>query len=207
MIKMKRNYLWFGLGLFFLGLFLKFTSELYEENTIQIFDKVLMLFVGEHIRNHVLNNSAVDITALGSATLVTFFSIVVCIVLRRLKDMRGLITYLTCIAGGAMLSFFLKFIVARPRPQIISHLVNVNGSSYPSGHTVMSVVAFFAIARLIDRHVKDKFLVKINYALCFITVLCIALSRIYLGVHYPSDVASGIMIGLSWVLMVTSVAL
>ncbi|MGZ3787550.1 MAG: phosphatase PAP2 family protein [Bacteriovorax sp.] len=195
---------WFSSALFFLGVFVKITSELFEKSHLQVYDQAILLFIGEHVRRSSLNGIAVDITALGSPALITIFSTMAIVALFVLKDRLGILFYLLSVIGGSLWGQLLKRFVSRSRPEIIGQLVEVSGRSYPSGHTLAATITYFSLAILFAHHFKSLALMKLSFIAAGILTLLTAFSRLYLGVHYPSDVISGILFGLSWVLFVTA---
>jgi membrane-associated phospholipid phosphatase len=96
------------------------------------------------------------------------------------------------VAGIALLNWTLKQLFARARPELVEHLVNVHSYSFPSGHSANGLVICFAFAMLGGR--------RWAYAVAGGVALSIGLSRIYLGVHWPSDVVAGWTTGTAWML-------
>lgn len=105
---------------------------------------------------------------------------------------------LVAVVSGTILSQLLKLFYDRPRPDVVDHLVATHTASFPSGHATMSAVVYLTLASLIVRLV-DRLSVRV-YVLCvavFLTLL-VGFSRVYLGVHWPSDVAAGWALGAAW---------
>ncbi len=196
--------LWFSGAFLFLGLFLKITSELLEKNLRSI-DEPILLFIGNNIRTPSLNGTAVDITALGSPALIGLFTIIGLVTLFVKKDRVGAAFLSLNVIGATLWMAVLKTIIARERPNVIPRLIEVTDHSYPSGHSLVSTATYFAIAFLVCRHIKSKALITAILSTTGLVVLFIAFSRLYLGVHYPSDVFSGIFFGISWVLFLTAI--
>jgi membrane-associated phospholipid phosphatase len=115
------------------------------------------------------------------------------------------LTYLAVAAGGgALLNVALKQYFARARPDAAEMLRRANGYSFPSGHAMGSAVAFGALAYLASRSLKTG-AARSAVVAAAITLVCgVALSRVYLGVHWISDVAAGVAIGFVWVTATTS---
>ena len=103
-----------------------------------------------------------------------------------------------------MISIWTKGIIARPRPSIIPQLIHASGFSYPSGHAITSSAIYLTMAILACRHFKEIRARVILLMLAGIMIALISFSRIYLGVHYPSDTMSGALIGLAWALFMAS---
>lgn len=106
----------------------------------------------------------------------------------------------TCLSGEALYAL-TKLVFHRPRPTIVSHLGEAGWYSYPSGHTMLALmvwgVGLMLVARLLNAYVAKLALWTIGLVLS----LAIAASRLYLGVHYPSDVLGAVFLGLAWVLL------
>ena len=115
------------------------------------------------------------------------------------KRLDYLATYLFLIGGGSVLVFALKMVIHRQRPVSETPLIHVGGWSFPSGHALMSVVFYGFITYLLFRRTESwRLRLFVIMAAGFIIFL-VGLSRIYLQVHYLSDVLAGYMGGLFWV--------
>lgn len=104
------------------------------------------------------------------------------------------------VLGGEFIVRFLKIIIARPRPDLISHLTEVNGFSFPSGHAFMAVSFYGFLAYLVFRgNYKRK-----NGMVMFLVSLIslIGFSRVYLGVHWPTDILGSFILGAIWIKIV-----
>jgi undecaprenyl-diphosphatase len=139
-----------------------------------------------------------DITALGGATIV--FMITAAVVFYLLIQKRYEFMWLIMIAtiGGALLSFGLKELFARERPPLIFHLLAVKSMSFPSGHAMMSSVVYLTQGALLAKVQSNKNLIVYILLVAIVLVFLIGLSRVYLGVHYPTDVLAGWSVGLAW---------
>jgi undecaprenyl-diphosphatase len=148
-----------------------------------------------------------DITALGGATVLTLMTLAVTGFL--LVDGKGAaaLLVLASVGGGAALSTVLKLVFARPRPEIVPHLVEVHTASFPSGHAMLSAVVYLTLGALLSR-IEGPARVKL-YVLSvaiFLTFI-IGVSRIYLGVHWPTDVLAGWCAGAAWAMLCWRIAL
>jgi undecaprenyl-diphosphatase len=191
-----------GSVLVILGAFLKLTLEVFQDARVSAFDDAVMGWVVSH-RTATLNKIAVDITALGSGTLVALFSMTAFFVLIVVRDERGALHLLLALAGSTLMIEGLKGFLARPRP--FGHrLVEAGGYSYPSGHAVSAAVLYVTLALVGSRHFKGPAYRHILIALAVAATVLVASSRVYLGVHYPTDVASGSALGAGWAVLLAS---
>jgi undecaprenyl-diphosphatase len=145
-----------------------------------------------------LQRAATDITSLGShAVLILLVAIVAGFLL---IDGRRASAWLTIIAaGGAMLlSWGLKALFHRARPDLVEHLVGVFSPSFPSGHALLSAAVYLTLGALLAREFPRAPLRRYGMAMAVALTLLIGLSRVYLGVHWPSDVLAGWCIGALW---------
>jgi len=193
---------WLAGAGFLLGLFAKLTKDIFEHDDVEKIDRFVLL-LAEKIRVSDFNGAAVDLTALGSPTVITIVSLIALLILSLKKD-RGGTTYLLAVSVGAgVWTVVMKHLIARERPEIIPRLVEVSGLSYPSGHSLGAAAIYLSLTFLACRHFKAfrARLILFGVATCIIGI--VSLSRVYLGVHYPSDVASGVFLGSAWTFFVT----
>jgi undecaprenyl-diphosphatase len=139
-----------------------------------------------------------DITALGSTTVLTMVGLAAGCFLAIRRQHHALIFLLTAILGGLLLNWLLKGFFARPRPDFVPHLMLAMNPSFPSGHSLLSAVVYWTIGVLLARLVEPLKLKIYILGVAFAFSFLIGLSRIYLGVHYPSDVLAGWTVGLMW---------
>lgn len=162
--------------------------------------------LSEPIGPHWLKVAALDATALGGALVLTMMILFVGLFLL-LEHKRGATLMVWAAAGGGqVLSFALKQLFQRPRPQVVPHLSEVSSASFPSGHSMMSAVVYLTLGALVAQFVVQRRVkVYVLSVAVFLTVM-VGLTRIYLGVHYPTDVLAGWTAGLIWALLCWSVA-
>jgi undecaprenyl-diphosphatase len=113
-------------------------------------------------------------------------------------DRRAQLVLLVVSIGGLLLNLALKLGIDRPRPAVVPWLSSADAWSFPSGHAMMTMVIFLALAVLIGRGIKDA---RIRYILVAVAVtgsLATGATRVMLGVHYPSDVFAGWLLALGW---------
>jgi membrane-associated phospholipid phosphatase len=138
------------------------------------------------------------ITQLGSP-VVDVLIVVVALVLLRKKDWLLFWNWLIANLGGKGLEYLLKYTVHRSRPEYGAAYLNGHSYSFPSGHSMGATVCYLLIAYLLVARPGVSSTIRVGvFAAASMIVLAVALSRLYLGVHYPSDVLGGIAAGLAW---------
>jgi undecaprenyl-diphosphatase len=153
-----------------------------------------------------LEEAVRDISALGSFVVLMLFVGSVMIFLVLIRRYKASLFVLGAAVGGALVSHSLKVFFSRPRPDIVSHGTNVLTYSFPSGHSMLSAVVFLTLGALLTELVTRKRLKSYFLLVGLFLSFIVGLSRIYLGVHYPSDVLAGWCAGLFWAALVTMVA-
>lgn len=141
-----------------------------------------------------------DVTALGS---YAFVIIIVAAAIGYLLLMRkyGLaLLLLAAEAGGMLISTLLKELFDRPRPDL-EHAARVFTASFPSGHATLSAVTFLTLGALLTRATAERKSKLYFMATAIVLTLLVGLSRLYLGVHYPSDIFAGWCIGSAWAVL------
>jgi undecaprenyl-diphosphatase len=145
-----------------------------------------------------LEEAVRDFTALGSTAVLSLIVISVAIFLAMTQNGQLALTVLAGTISGTALSSFAKLHFARPRPELVPHEVAVYTASFPSGHALMSAVVYLTLGVLIAR-TQPAFRVRafiMGFAV-FLTLL-VGVSRVYLGVHWPTDVLAGWCLGALW---------
>jgi undecaprenyl-diphosphatase len=183
------------------------------ESEPQAFDRAVLLVlrnpldVSHPIGPDWLESIFRDITSLGGATVLTLMTVAVTGFLLVDGKRAAAALVLASVAGGAVLSTILKVAIARPRPDLVPHLVDVHTASFPSGHAMLSAVVYLTLGGLLSR-VEGPRRMKI-YVLCVAVILTvlIGLSRVYLGVHWPTDVLAGWCAGAAWATLCWRIAL
>ncbi len=137
-------------------------------------------------------------TTLGGGRALTAGGLIVAIYLVFKKRFDELLIYFTAMVGGSFLVFILKTAVHRVRPRTGITLIQIGGWSFPSGHAMMSIIFYGMLVYLIIRMMQSWKLKVLAVAVAGFMVFMIGLSRIYLNVHYLSDVLAGYAGGLFW---------
>ena len=142
-----------------------------------------------------------DVTALGSTFVLTLAVVVVAAYLW-IKDKPQKAAFLVAaVALGALLNRVLKLGFARPRPDIVAHGMHVTTESFPSGHSANSAIVYLMLGMMLAR-VEASYPAKVFiFSVCALLTFLVGLSRIYLGVHWPTDVLAGWTVGAIWVLL------
>lgn len=147
-----------------------------------------------------------DVTALGGVAVLTLMVLFVVGFLALRRRFRALVLILAATISGVLFSDAMKSLVARDRPQVVPHLVEESSMSFPSGHSMMSSVVYLTLGALLAQTLarrREKFYI-IAVAI-FLTGL-VGISRVYLGVHYPTDVVAGWSAGVAWALLFWGIA-
>ncbi len=186
-------------------------AEVLEGETLA-FDRAVLLALrepgnpAEPIGPAWFDEAARDVTALGSfACLGMLFAAVVGYLLLRHKRATALLLVVS-VGGGTIVSTLLKYAFARPRPDVVIPAARVFTASFPSGHATMSAITFLTIAALLARSEAEPRLKAYMIALGILLTVLVGLSRLYLGVHYPTDVLAGWCLGAAWAAMCWGIA-
>ena len=183
-------------------LFLHLASEVSEGDTMA-FDRALLLSLrasGQPIGPHWLLKAMMEITVLGGGTLLTLMTCLVAAYLFAAKRAGTGLFVIAAVSGGAIFGAVLKDIFERPRPELVTHLVSVSSASFPSGHAMNSTVTYLTLGTLLAKTERSP-RVRIYLISTAVTLsLIIGISRVYLGVHWPTDVIAGWCVGSVWAL-------
>lgn len=148
-----------------------------------------------------------DITSLGGHAVVTLITLAVIGYLLMDGKRGAALLVLASVGGGAVLSSLLKLGIDRPRPDLVAHLVEVSTASFPSGHATLAAVTYLTLGALLSRVEARRsakiYVLTVAVALTFL----IGISRIYLGVHWPTDVLAGWCVGSAWAMLCWRIAL
>jgi len=172
-------------------------AELVREGYTQAFDEAVLRWMERH-QTEWLERLMVEVTMLGTWIVVLSIVSVAALFLWLTRHQYSAMLLLLATAGGIGLNNILKLGFARPRPQVFEWGTHVSSSSFPSGHAMSSTVVYFTVAYLAARLQKTHLARVATLAVAAVIVAAICFSRLYLGVHYPSDVVAGVLIGLAW---------
>jgi undecaprenyl-diphosphatase len=190
-------------GCILLLAFLKLSSEVMEGETLAFDRRIVLAFRKANDPSRPIGppwmaSVLMDLTALGGPTVI--FLIVAAVVgflVLQGRYWTALFILLTAASGEAV-SYAMKGLFFRPRPTIVPHLRDAFSSSFPSGHAMQSAIIYLTLGamlmRLAERRLTKIYCCTVAMGLTFV----VGLSRVYLGVHYPTDVLAGWIVGLFW---------
>jgi len=147
-----------------------------------------------------------DATALGSMFVITLVTLVTIGFLWMSGKRGGALLVALSVAGGAGLSTLLKDVFERPRPDLVPHGMEVFTASFPSGHSVLAAVTYLTLGALLMRLELRRRVKAYVMAVAILITAAVGLSRVYLGVHWPTDVLAGWTVGAGWALLCWGVA-
>jgi undecaprenyl-diphosphatase len=155
---------------------------------------------------HWLENAVRDVTALGGTPLILFMTLAVAGYLAMARKPGAALFVLVAILGAAVLSFLGKDLIARPRPELVPHGMVVITKSFPSGHATGAAAAYLTLGALLARFQPRRRLKIYILGLALTITVAVGLSRLYLGVHWPTDVLAGWTLGAGWALTCWTIA-
>lgn len=183
-----------------------FIAEDVSEGETRAFDEMVVGWFrdaanpGHAIGPSWLEEAMRDVTSLGSfsvLTLIVVFVVGFLLITRRRLDALYL---LAAVGTGTVLSMVLKAVFDRPRPELAAS-ARIFSPSFPSGHATISAVVFLTLGALLASEVQSRALAVFFVGSATTLTVLVGLTRIYLGVHYPTDVAAGWALGASWALL------
>jgi undecaprenyl-diphosphatase len=142
-----------------------------------------------------------DLTALGGVGVLSLLALASAGFLLLGDKRRSAVFLLGAVAGGLVLSFALKSGFDRPRPDLVPHGAYVYTTSFPSGHAMMSAVTFLTLGSVLAQSQRRRRLKAYLILLALLITLAVGVSRVYLGVHWPTDVLAGWAVGAGWALL------
>lgn len=194
-----------------LWLFVELVDELVEGDA-QAFDEAVLKGFrdpsdpSQLLGPHWMADVARDITALGSTIVLTLLTLAVIGFVLLGRNYRTAAFVFVSVVGGTLLSHILKVTIERPRPDVVPHVVEVTSMSFPSGHTMLATTTYLTLAAVASRILPNWERIYLLGCAALISFL-VGMSRIALGVHWPTDVLAGWCLGAAWALMCALVAL
>lgn len=188
-------------GVFWLPVivFMKLAGEIVEKEPLA-FDIPMMLAIHSHA-TRVWDNFFMAITNFGGVEGVVAASILLALYLAAKKNYKGIILLVAGVGGAAAANAILKLLFHRDRPSLWPHMVSEASFSFPSGHAMASA-SLAAVIVMIFWHTRYRWWIV---GLTGLYMVIVGISRIYLGVHYPSDILAGWSAAIAWVVLVAYV--
>ena len=191
--------------------FLEIADEVVGGETFTI-DRALLLAMrtpadpSDPLGPHWFEEIARDVTALGGVAVLTFLAFASSGFLWLDGKHRAAVFVVVSVLGGYFVSTVVKEVFSRPRPDLVPHGSYVMTSSFPSGHSMMSAATFLTLGALLASVQPNRRLKVYLLGLALLLSVLVGVSRVYLGVHWPSDVLGGWMLGAAWALLCWAVA-
>jgi undecaprenyl-diphosphatase len=191
-------YILIGLGIsaFMLALFIELTTITFVDKNITVFDDTIISLV-RYFASPNLNKLMIFITNIGSAYSYGVLVPIIIILLALQRQWRDASSLSICLVGAGVLNTVLKSLFERARPNVLQ-LVKAGGYSFPSGHSMVALCFYGMLAYLLSRRLAHWHGRLAIFVATTILIIAIGISRIYLGVHYPSDVLGGYIAGAIW---------
>jgi undecaprenyl-diphosphatase len=189
-----------------LWVFMWLADEVMEGDT-HAFDRALLVALrtpgnpADPVGPAWLELAARDITSLGGYPVLILVTLAAIGFLLILGKRRAALLVLVSISGGMLLSSVLKELFGRPRPDLVPHAVEVYTTSFPSGHATLSAVTYLTLGALLARVQPRRRVKAYLLGLAVLLAVLIGASRVYLGVHWPTDVLAGWCVGAAWAML------
>lgn len=196
----KNNYKWIIFSVCLI-LFLALAEDVFNKEIMQG-DIIGYNFVKTYLIKKEITPIMKIVTFLGGATCLIGLTIILFITIKNKKI--GLLIGINLIVITILNQIF-KFILQRPRPTE-NRIINESGYSFPSGHSMISMAFYGFLIYLIYKYVKNKKLKYISITLISVLIIFIGISRIYLGVHYTSDILAGFLFSISYLIIFILIA-
>lgn len=195
----------FLLGVLTLGVygFIQIADEM-AEGEIRNLDETLFLMMrvaGDPSRSigpGWLQETALEVTAIGGYPLIILTLAAVSGFFIVTERYGAALYAVLSVGSGALLSYSLKQYYARPRPDLVDHLDTVHTASFPSGHAMVTTVAYLTLAAIVIGYLETSRARAYVLSVAVLVAVMVGVSRVYLGVHWPSDVAAGWALGAAW---------
>lgn len=195
-------------GIAALALLALAVSSLFADGGAHTLDRQIMLLLRDASANDPIGPNWFedvmrDMTGLGGIGVVVGASLLLAGFLALQRRYKDIAILAFSMVGAQIVSAIAKMLVSRPRPDLVSHEAEIYSASFPSGHTLMATVAWVTFAMLLaadfdNRRARDYLLL-----VAWIVATAVGCSRVYLGVHWPSDVLAGWAVGALWMVLLS----
>jgi len=202
----RRELTWLMIGVgvcLLLWGFLALASEVMEGDTKTLDMRILVALrksddPSRPIGPDWVQNSLMDLTAIGGPTVLGLVVVSVAGFLLLQRRYHTAIVVLATAASGEIANYAMKNLFLRPRPDVVPHLRDVTSSSFPSGHAMESAIIYLTLGAMLMRLAERRVTKMYCIGIAIVLTLLVGISRVYLGVHYPTDVIAGWMFGFFW---------
>jgi undecaprenyl-diphosphatase len=186
-------------------------EEMAEGDTMAFDRHVLLMFRQPGDPSHLLGpawlpETVRDLTSLGSTVILGLVLLFVVSYLAMARQKKAFLLVLVAVTGGQTLSTILKLIFDRPRPTLVPNAPEVFTTSFPSGHAMLSAVTYLTLAALLARIEPRRMIRHYFMAAGVLVSLLVGISRVALGVHWPTDVLAGWCVGAAWATLCATAA-
>lgn len=183
--------------------FIELADEVVEGSTAALDERILLAFrSSEDLTDPIgpgwLEEMMRDFTAMGGVGVLTLITLAAAGYLLTIGKRHAALAVVIAVGGGILLSTLVKEFFDRPRPDLVPHGSYVSTASFPSGHSMMSATVYLTLAAMLAR-VRPRWRTRLFILLSAVfIVLLVGISRVYLGVHWPTDVLAGWSVGAGW---------
>lgn len=176
--------------------FLAVGGEMREGETLALDRKILLAFrtpghPDQPLGPHGFQEAMRDVTALGGVTVLTLVTIVAALIFIFHRKLRHAGVFVGAVLVAQVGSELLKNLYGRPRPELVPHGSYVYSASFPSGHSMLAATVYLTLAALVSTLEPRRATRALVFATAIVVMVAVGVSRIYLGVHWPSDVLAG----------------
>ncbi len=185
--------------------FAKLADEVVEGGTRAFDERVLMALrtpgdLADPIGPRWFEEMMRDFTALGGTGVLVLMVLAVAGFLALTRKGHAALAVIIAVTGGVLVSQTMKWAYARPRPELVPHGAEVYTASFPSGHAMMSAIVYLTLGAMLARTQSGQAVKAYVLAVAVFLTVLVGTSRVYLGVHWPTDVLAGWMLGATWAL-------
>jgi undecaprenyl-diphosphatase len=186
-----------------LGVGFAWIAHRVRAGSTQAFDEGVLRWVAAH-RIGWLESTMLELTFLGTGTVVVTIAGVAALFLALTRQRTAAALLLWSTIGAILLNNVLKAAFSRPRPELFTWGTHVRTTSFPSGHAMSAAAIYGTVAFLAARLARTRRARLAIHVVAALIIVVVAASRVYLGVHYPTDVAAGLLVGLAWAAFCTA---
>jgi membrane-associated phospholipid phosphatase len=194
LVRLRKYGVWLIVYLLILGVVAWLCTEVWEKEAFSL-DRSILIWIHQ-FANPQLDLVMLFFTSLGNpSTVVTIFMITIAWLIMKRRYSDGIRFAIVCV-GGVIINQEMKLFFAKPRPELWLRLITDPSFSFPSGHATGSIIIYGFLAYILAKELQ--YYQRFIYTCASIIIIAIGFSRLYLGVHYPTDIIAGYGIGFLW---------